>query len=111
MITQPQFEIRSEMAQGIGRLVVSGELDLSTVPCLRAEVDALLKQSARHLIVDLSSLTFVDSSGLSLFISLNDRAAREDWTLSLTKPPDSAFSVFSITGTDKHLPFVNNQSQ
>jgi anti-sigma B factor antagonist len=111
MIMPPQFEIQSEMAQGTGRLVVSGELDLATVPRLSAEADALLGQSPRHLILDLSRMTFVDSSGLSLFIALNDRAAHEDWTLSLTKPSGRAFSVFSITGTDEHLPFIDDQSQ
>ena len=111
MITEPQFEISSEMVHGTGRLIISGELDLSTVPHLRAKADALLEQSAQHLILDLSRMTFVDSSGLSMFIALNDQATRENWTLSLTKPPDSAFSVFSITGTDEHLPFIDDQGQ
>src|SRR5258707_13363609 len=78
-IMQPEFEIHSELGQGTARLTLSGELDLATVPRLRAEAQALLDQSARHLIIDLSRLTFVDSSGLSLFISLNDRASRENW--------------------------------
>jgi anti-sigma B factor antagonist len=108
---QPQFEIQSEIAHGTGRVIVSGELDFAAVPRLMAEAEALLEQSARHLILDLGRMTFVDSSGLSLFIALNDRAAHEDWTLSLTKPPSGAFSVFTITGTDEHLPFVEDHSQ
>jgi anti-sigma B factor antagonist len=106
---QPEFEIRSELGQGTARLTLSGELDLATVPRLRAETQALLEQSARHLIIDLSRLTFVDSSGLSLFISLNYRASRENWTLSLTRPSGKTLSVFSITGTDAHLPFIDEQ--
>jgi anti-sigma B factor antagonist len=97
-IMQPDFEIHSELDRGTARLTLSGELDLATVPILRAEAQAMLEQSARHLIIDLSRLTFVDSSGLSLFISL-----------SLTRPPGKTFSVFSITGTDAHLPFIDEQ--
>ncbi len=108
-IMQPEFEIRSELGQGTARLTLSGELDLATVPLLRAEAQAMLERSANHLIIDLSNLTFVDSSGLSLFISLNDRATRENWTLSLTRPSGKTFSVFSITGTDAHLPFIDEQ--
>ncbi len=109
MITPPQFEIDSELSDGTARLVVSGELDLATVPRLRAEAEAVLERSARHLVFDLSRLTFVDSSGLSLFIDLNERAAHEGWRLSLTRPPDRTFSVFSITGTDANLPFIDDQ--
>lgn len=108
-IVQPEFEIHSELGQGTARLTLSGELDLATVPRLRAEAQTMLERSARHIIIDLSRLTFVDSSGLSLFVALNDRAARENWTLSLTRPSGKTFSVFSITGTDTHLPFVDEQ--
>jgi anti-anti-sigma factor len=110
MITPPHFEIQRELNDGIARLSVSGELDLATVPRLRAEAEALLR-STRHLIIDLSRLTFVDSSGLSLFIILNDRAAEEGWTLALTRPPETTFSVFSITGADANLPFLDEQEQ
>ncbi len=106
MITPPQFEIHSELSQGTARLSVSGELDLATVPLLMTEAQLALDRAARHLILDLSRLTFVDSSGLSLLIALNRRATAEGWTLSLTRPPGKAFSVFSLTGADVNLPFV-----
>jgi anti-anti-sigma factor len=108
MITPPQFEIGSELSEGTARLTVSGELDLATVPRLRAEAEAVLEQSAQRLVLDLSRLTFVDSSGLSLFINLNERAAHEGWSLSLTRPPGNTFSVFSITGADANLPFIDD---
>jgi anti-anti-sigma factor len=107
-IAQPEFEIRSERVGDTARLILRGELDLATVPRLRAEAQAMLEQSAHHLVIDLADLTFVDSSGLSLFISLNNRATRENWTLSLTRPSGRTFSVFSITGTEAHLPFVDD---
>jgi anti-anti-sigma factor len=109
MITPPKFEIQSQLNQDAARVMVTGELDLATIPRLKAETDALLDRSVRHLTLDLSQLTFVDSSGLSLFISLHERATAEGWTLSLTRPSGKTFSVFSITGADANLPFVEDQ--
>jgi anti-anti-sigma factor len=106
MITPPEFEIRRELTDGTARLTVSGELDLATVPQLKAEVQTALRTTQR-LLIDLSGLTFVDSSGLSLLIKLNERANSEGWTLRLTRPSGKTFSVFTITGADANLPFID----
>jgi anti-sigma B factor antagonist len=107
MIKPTQFDIESELVDGSGRLTVAGELDIATVPLLKQEAYALLARAARDLLIDLSRVTFIDSSGLSLFIALNDRARGEGWTLSLTRPPDIAFAVFAVTGADRNLPFID----
>ena len=44
------------------------------------------RQGARTLVVDLSRLGFIDSSGLRLFIVLHQRAGAEGWRLSLIRP-------------------------
>jgi anti-sigma B factor antagonist len=101
-----QFEMHAELAAGTARVSVVGELDIATVPRLEEQAQTLLGEGAQRLIVDLGELSFIDSSGLSLFIALAKRAAQEQWTLSLTRPPEPVFSVFRITGTDANLPFA-----
>lgn len=108
MFLPSQFEINSELTPNGARMSVNGELDLATVPALRQEAQALLKQGAPRILLELSKLTFVDSSGLSLLIELNNRSVAEGWTLRLTRPPDKAFSVFKITGADANLPFIED---
>lgn len=110
MIMRSQFAIESELVEDSGRLTVVGELDIATVPRLRQAAQGLLARAAGHLTIDLSRVTFIDSSGLSLFIALNDRATGEGWTLSLTRPSGNAFTVFAITGADKNLPFIDKRS-
>jgi anti-sigma B factor antagonist len=100
------FEIRNELDDGAGRLILTGELDIATAPQVEEAALAMLEQSVRRLVIDLSGLTFIDSSGLRTLIVLNDRSAGEDWTFALIRPSEPSLSVFQITGADENLPFI-----
>jgi anti-anti-sigma factor len=108
VIRASPFEIHSERNGEEARLTLTGELDIASVQRLQDAVDSAISQSARTVIVDLSRLTFMDSSGLRLFIALNERARAEGWTLGMIRPPQSSFSVFQITGADANLPFIED---
>lgn len=110
MFMPSQFEIQSELTDQGATVSISGELDLATVPRLRQEIQTTLKQGTSQIVLELSNLTFIDSSGLGLLIELNNRSLNEDWELRLTRPPARAFSVFSITGVDANLPFIDESS-
>jgi anti-anti-sigma factor len=110
VIRASRFEIHTELQGDVARLALTGELDIATVPRVEEAVAAVLAQGARSVIVDLSALAFVDSSGLRLFITLNDRAPAEGWSLGLIRPPEPSFSVFQITGAEENLPFIEDAS-
>jgi anti-sigma B factor antagonist len=109
-VPQTRFEIESVCREGTGRLTLSGELDIATVPRVQEAVDAILEQALSTLTVDLSGLGFVDSSGLRLFIVLDRRAASEGWTLRLIRPREQAMTVFAVSGAEENLPFVEDSS-
>jgi anti-sigma B factor antagonist len=102
------LEIDSEVQADTARLTPTGELDIATAPQLEQEVRSLLARPVRSLVIDLSRLTFIDSSALRLFIILNDRSAAEGWTLSFVRPTGQVRSVFEITGAEESLPFVDD---
>jgi anti-anti-sigma factor len=110
VIRASPFEIHSELKGDEARLTLTGELDIASVQRLEEAVQSALAQGARAVIVDLSRLAFMDSSGLRLFITLNERAGAEGWTLGLVRPPQQSFSVFEITGADANLPFLEDPS-
>lgn len=89
-------------------LAIAGELDVSTAPELARRVQELLDDEASAVSLDLSELTFMDSSGLRLLIELNHRADTEAWNLTLTPSRyDAAKTVLRLTGADEALPFEN----
>ena len=100
------FEIESVHDVDTGRLKLSGELDLASVSRVEQAVEAALAQGARTLVLDLSELSFVDSSGLRLFVVLNERAVAEGWKLSMTRPQEQAMTVFVVSGLEENLPFT-----
>lgn len=107
----PPFEIHSELEADIGRLTLVGELDIATVPQLEKGAQAMLASRARKLIIDLSQLTFIDSSGLRLLIALNHEASADGWTLGLVRPAQEALTIFRITGADENLPFIEGPAE
>jgi anti-anti-sigma factor len=109
VIKRSEFEIKTEEAGEGVRLLVSGDLDLATVPELEAELARVLAggSGARHVTLDLRELTFADSSGVRLLIAATDQAREGGWTLEIVRPPDEAFMVFRISGADADLPFID----
>jgi anti-sigma B factor antagonist len=108
VIHASSFKIQCGLHGGDAELTLVGELDMATVPRVEQAVAAVLEQGARSLVVDLSGITFVDSSGLRMFITLNDRAEAEGFSLGLIRPTDSSLAVFQITGAEENLPFVED---
>ncbi|HEX8205033.1 MAG TPA: MMPL family transporter [Solirubrobacteraceae bacterium] len=62
------------------RVVLTGDLDLATVPLLRERL-AAVEGEAELLVVDLRAVTFVDSSGLGELVAAHQRARRRQGRL------------------------------
>jgi anti-anti-sigma factor len=110
-VSEALFEMEAACDGEQGRLTLTGELDIATVPRVQHALDGLLARGTRNLKIDLSRLGFVDSSGLRMFIVLNQRARAEGWTLELTRPAPQALRAFQLTGVEQSLPFVEEPSR
>lgn len=100
------FEVRQESDGSEVRLKLVGELDLRTATELSQRLDEVLADGATALTVDLSDLSFMDSTGLRLLIELSNRSERERWRLKLVAPKhEAAALVLRATGIDSALPF------
>jgi len=108
MIKPSLFEIQNEWDGERVRIVTAGELDLATSPQLEQEMRAVLARGAKRVTIDLTKLTFVDSSGLRVLIGLYERSTQDGWELALTYPSEQARAVFRISGAEEHLPFVES---
>ena len=85
-------------------LRVSGDLDLETAPRLLAGAEPHLVAADEGLIIDLSALTFIDSSGLSALIRINQRVSAIGRRLTIITPAPQVAKAFEITGLDQVLP-------
>lgn len=72
--TPLRVDVLPSPAPAAARVRVCGELDLATVPRLRAELEALLHSGHCHLDLDLDKVTFCDVAGLNLLLRINAAA-------------------------------------
>lgn len=102
-----RFAVESERRGSAILLRMTGELDIASVPQGEHAIDDALAAGADHLIVDLRGLSFIDSSGLRLFILVAERARGHGTPLTIVRPPEPARTVFRLTGAEDNLPFAD----
>lgn len=82
-------------------VTVSGEIDLATQGQLRALLIDLIVSGQVDLVLDLSDVSFVDSTGLGALIGTRRRVHAFQGSLVLVIPNESVMKVFTITGLEK----------
>jgi anti-anti-sigma factor len=88
-------------------IVVRGELDLATVPTLRAVLDGVDPRHHR-IVLDLRDVTFLDSMGVGLLVEASRRCASELCELALRSPSERVRQVLELTGLHEMLPVVGD---
>lgn len=78
-------------------VAVHGEIDLHTAPRLRALLAEQLDQRPRLLVVDLTQLGFLSSSGIAALLEANDAATRCGTRLRLACLPDQVRRTLTMT--------------
>ena len=99
----PGLSVHTEAFELGATVVVAGELDLATIPRLRAELESSELAAVDAVVVDLSGVTFMDSSGLALLLDF-ERALRErQGRLAIACPEGPARLLFDVTGVGETL--------
>ena len=86
-------------------IAAKGELDRSTVDLLNQAILEAEATTAREIVVDLSPLEFMDSSGVRLMLMAHARSQADSNRLSLVRGRGRVQRVFQRTGTERLLPF------
>jgi anti-sigma B factor antagonist len=89
---------------------LSGELDLSTIPRIEKQ---LFEQVRSHpgVVVDLSRLSFIDSSGIALLIKAFREADAGGILHTVIAPGSQVERVFRLAGIDRTLPMFAERTE
>ena len=82
-------------------ITASGELDYHTGPQLRACLEDIPLESGAVLLLDLSGITYCDSTGVSVLASAYRRTEAAGATLALAGAAPEVFRLLSFTGLDR----------
>lgn len=83
-----------------------GDLDLDTASALDAAVQRAA-QSAPAVALDLTELSFMDSSGIKLLVRLAKRAQTDGLAFSIIPPPPRVARVLELTAVTEFLPLAS----
>jgi anti-sigma B factor antagonist len=89
-------------------IALSGELDLAGAAALEDELGRLEPGPLDAIVLDLSGVTFMDSSGLRLIAVASQRAQESGRRLALVPGGDQVMRVFEITRMRERLDFVDD---
>jgi anti-sigma B factor antagonist len=90
--------VESSTHRGWAVISVQGELDLHSSPALTDEIAGALNQDAPHIAVDLTAVSFMDSTALGVLVASLKRARERDGELTLVGANGSPLKVLTLTG-------------
>ncbi len=97
-------------ADGYAVLTLDGEIDVLTGPQLRTALTALAETPQTHVVVDMSRVTFLDSSGLGVLVGGLKRLRTSGGSLRLAGCQSAVAELLRITGLDSVFhPFATVQ--
>ena len=91
------IDVTGSAATGV-LLTVTGEVDSSTAPSLRAVVDRAFADRARSLTIDLEGVTFLDSAGLCVLAAAHRRATGQGVGMHVLAASRAVIRPLQITG-------------
>ena len=82
-------------------LPLEGEIDLHVSPRIAASLGAMLEDNPKQLVVDLSKVTYIDSSGLAVLIEGMQTVERYGGSFALAGLQENVRPIFEIARLDQ----------
>ena len=97
-MAQQKIDIEVSEACGFRVLKPTGDLDVYTVGSLRDAIASILEEDKPHVVVDLDSVPFMDSSGLGALMGGVRRLREAGGDLAIACTREQHLKLFTITG-------------
>ncbi|HEX6312142.1 MAG TPA: STAS domain-containing protein [Acidimicrobiia bacterium] len=82
------------------RVVVTGEIDMATAPTLSRDLQAAIREHPARVLVDLSGVAFLDSSGINALVRAQHLVDGFGVDLVLESPNEACQRVLKVAGLD-----------
>jgi anti-anti-sigma factor len=102
------LDVTTEDRDGLVHMALVGELDLSSVAKVQEELRRIEADAPATLVMDLSKLSFLDSTGLRCIVTADERAREAGRRIVIVRGPDAVQRVFAITRLEERLEIVDD---
>jgi anti-sigma B factor antagonist len=96
-----ELNISTALEGGSCVVTVAGEVDIYTSPELKGALANAAADGCTLVVVDLTGVSFIDSSGLGVLVGALRRAREAGGDLRLVAGDDAVSRIMKITGLDK----------
>lgn len=96
-----ELSVSRKSVGGYPVVAVSGEVDVYSAPALKQSITDLLGSGAKTVVVDLSGVAFLDSTGLGALVEARSATADAGGSLPLVCSQERIIKLFTITGLDE----------
>jgi len=97
--------------EGIAVISLAGEVDVYTSPRVKQEIVNLLNSDVTRMVVDLTGVEYLDSTGLGVLIGGLKRARERDGDLKLICDNVRILRIFEITGLTKIFDIYRSETE
>ena len=87
-------------------LVITGELDWSSVPRVRQLLDEIVSLGPRHVVLDLAGCPVLDAAAIALLLDVHRELRRGDGQLGLRRPTPRVQRVLELARMHQVLPVI-----
>ncbi len=101
LVSRPPFEISRQDAGQATIVAVRGELDIAHAPKLGLALSEIVREHPALLVIDLCSVEFVDSTGLSVLLNIRRRSVRLGIELRLACDIPATLRLLALTKLDR----------
>ena len=102
------LEVTTQDSSAQVTISLKGELDLSSVGKVQEELRRVEASGPPVLVLDLSKLTFLDSTGLRCLVTADERGREAGRRVVIVRGPDPVQRVFAITRLEERLDMVDD---
>ncbi len=101
------MQIKSRITGGVLYVLLCGELDEHSAAYTRITLDEIFeKPDFKKIIIDLSELSFMDSTGIGVLIGRYKRMKDRDIPIYISNPSAHAEKIFKMTGLYDIMPKI-----
>ena len=102
------MQIKSRVVNKTLYILLSGELDEYTAQSVRKNLDVLFETQKGfvQIVMDLSELTFMDSTGVGLLIGRYKKMREDNKPIFITNPSRNAERIFKMSGLYEIMPKI-----
>ena len=107
MLSLGPLSIRETREGGVHCLTPIGELDIATAPLVESAFDVAFRDDdAEMIVIDLTELSFMDSTGIHLLIRMHNACADAD-RLRVINGSRAVQRVLDVSGVRAQLPIIS----